>query len=114
MRVNPEQRARLVSEGAGRFRLEGEVGFMTVMQLLEESRRLFAGEGRVRLDLSGVDRINSAGLSLVIEWLREAQRDGREIRISKPPSALMAIARICEVEDILSPAIVGAEGAASA
>jgi len=112
VRVNAEQRARLVAEGAGRFRLEGEVGFVTVMRLLEESRRLFADEERIRLDLSGVERINSAGLALVIEWIREARREGREIAVSKPPQALMAIARICEVEDILAPALAGSESAA--
>lgn len=105
MRVNPEQRARLIPEGAGRFRVEGEVGFMTVMKLLEDSRGLFSDEERVRLDLGGVQRINSAGLALLIEWLREVRRQGHELHVSNPPQALLAMARICEVEDILAPAL---------
>lgn len=114
MRVNPEQRARLVPEGAGRFRVEGEVGFMTVMKLLEDSYQLFADEERVRLDLGGVTRINSAGLALLIEWLREVRRPGHELVVSNPPDVLLAMARICEVEDILASALAPAGAESSA
>lgn len=100
---HPAERARLSNEGAGRFRLEGEVGFGTVMHLLNESRELFEHEERVRLDLSGVERINSAGLALVIEWLREARHESKELEIHNPPAELMAMASICDVEDLLQP-----------
>ena len=97
----PAERAGFVHEGAGRFRLEGEVGFGTVMHLLHESRHQFEHEQHVRLDFAGVERINSAGLALVIEWMREAQRDGWTLEIDNPPQELLAVARICDVEDIL-------------
>lgn len=98
---HPAERARLSGEGAGRFRLEGEVGFGTAMHLLHESRALFEHEERVRLDFSGVERINSAGLALVIEWLREARHESRTLEISNPPAGLMAMARICDVEGLI-------------
>lgn len=104
---HPAERARFVNEGAGRFRLEGEVGFGTVMYLLHESHHQFEHEQRVRLDLASVERINSAGLALVIEWMREAQRDGWTLEINNPPKELLAVARICDVEDILQ-SVLGA------
>jgi len=103
---HPAERARFVHEGAGRFRLEGEVAFGTVMHLLHESRHQFEHEQRVRLDFAGVERINSAGLALVIEWMREAQRDGWTLEINNPPQELLAVARICDVEDILQSVLV--------
>lgn len=103
---NPAERARLSGEGAGRFQLEGEVGFGTVMHLLNESRALFEHEERVRLDFSGVERINSAGLALVIEWLRESRHESRTLEINNPPEELLAMARICDVEDLLRPVSV--------
>ncbi len=105
MKIDPGQRARLIPEGAGRFRLEGEVGFVTVMKLLEDSKEAFQREERIRLDMGGVDRINSAGLALVLEWVREARQEQRQLILSRPPPALMAIARICEVEDVLTAAL---------
>lgn len=99
----PAARARFVNEGAGRFSLEGEVGFGTVMDLLRESHTLFEHEERVRLNFSGVERINSAGLALIIEWMREARHASRILQISNPPEELLAMARICDVEDLLQP-----------
>lgn len=103
--------ARLVGEGAGRFSLEGEVGFGTVMQLLHDSRPQFEHEPHVRLDFSGVEKIDSAGLALVIEWMRDAQQSGHNLEIRNPPQRLLALARISDVERLLEPLI--APGSAS-
>ena len=98
---HPGERVSLVNEGAGRFRLEGDVGFGTVMHLLHDSRHQFEHEERVRLDFGGVERINSAGLALVIEWMREARQGGWTIELINPPEELLAVARICDVEELL-------------
>lgn len=95
--------ARLVGEGAGRYRLEGEVGFATVMHLLHESRASFEHEPNIRLDFSGVETIDSAGLALVIEWIREAKHQGHSLEIRNPPQRLLALARISDVERLLEP-----------
>lgn len=97
--------ARLVGEGAGRYRLEGEVSFATVMHLLHESRPSFEYEPNIRLDFSGVESIDSAGLALVIEWIREARRHGHSLEIHNAPQRLIALARISDVERLLKPLI---------
>ena len=99
-------RAHLRGEGAGRFRLEGEVTFSTVMHLLHESRSLFENESIVRLDMSAVDKFDSAGLALAVEWLREFAQGGRKLEIRNPPERLLALARISDVERLLKPLIV--------
>lgn len=101
----PSLNARIMSEGAGRFRIEGEVDFKSVMQLLHQSRALFRHEERVRLDLSGVERINSAGLALLIEWIKEARRGSWLLELSNLPEELMAMARICDVEGLIRTVI---------
>lgn len=95
--------ARLVGEGAGRYRLEGDVSFATVMHLLHESRSMFEHEPNIRLDFSGVESIDSAGLALVIEWMREANQGERKLEIRNPPQRLIALARISDVERLLQP-----------
>ncbi len=99
--------ARLVGEGAGRYRLEGEVSFATVMHLLHESRPKFEHEPRIRLDFSGVESIDSAGLALVIEWMREAKQQQHNLEIRNPPQRLLALARISDVERLLQPIMAG-------
>ncbi|MGH8426537.1 MAG: STAS domain-containing protein [Gammaproteobacteria bacterium] len=111
MRIGREFTARLIPEGEGHFQIEGEVVFATVMKLLEESRELFTDCEHIALDFAGVTRINTAGLGLVIEWLRWARHEGRALSISHPPAALLSLARICEAEGIIAPALAAAEEA---
>ena len=99
-------RVHLLGEGAGRFRLEGEVSFATVMQLLHDSRALFDNEPIVRLDMSAVDKFDSAGLALAFEWLREFTQSGRKLEIRNPPERFLALAQISDVERLLRPLIV--------
>ncbi|MGH8274629.1 MAG: STAS domain-containing protein [Gammaproteobacteria bacterium] len=97
--------ARLEPAGEERFRLVGELGFGTVMALLKESEEAFAEKPEITLDLAGVTRANSAGIALLVEWLRRARHDKRRLRFVNVPDEALAIARICEVEPLLEPAI---------
>jgi len=71
--------------------------------LLHESRPSFEYEPNIRLDFSGVESIDSAGLALVIEWIREARRHGHSLEIHNAPQRLIALARISDVERLLKP-----------
>jgi len=106
--------ARLVGEGAGRYRLEGEVSFATVMHLLHESRSGFEHEPHIRLDFSGVESIDSAGLALVIEWIREAKQHGSSLELHNAPQRLLALARISDVERLLQPLMVAKDDGGAA
>jgi phospholipid transport system transporter-binding protein len=105
VRLNEAAEARLVADGEGRFYVEGDVIFVTVMRLLAESHALFADEQRIEVDLGRVGRINTAGLALIIEWLRRSRQEGRTFLIRRPPAALTALARICEAEEIISSSL---------
>ncbi len=94
--------AKLVPLTAGRYSVSGELSFATVTDLLRQSRSLFAGESSMELDLSGVTHADSAGLSLLIEWLRQARLQGRQLRYVALPAQLKALAAISEVEGLLA------------
>lgn len=94
--------AKLVSLEAGRYSVNGELSFATVTDLLLQSRSLFAGESSIEVDLTGVTHVDSAGLSLLIEWLRQAHLQGRQLRYVALPAQLNALASISEVEGLLA------------
>jgi phospholipid transport system transporter-binding protein len=109
--MNPDLKpadARLVSAGEDRFKLEGELGFPTVMGLLEESEAAFGEAKEITLDLSGVTRINSAGIALLVEWVARARHAERKLHFVNLPEEALAIARICNVEPLLVPPIASA------
>jgi len=93
---------RLEAVAAGRFRLEGELSFETVPALVPRGGDLFAAGGEVSLDLAQVARADSAGVALLIEWRREAQRRGRNIRFENIPPQMQAIARLSHVDQLLA------------
>jgi len=93
--------AGFIDRGNGSWMLEGELDFQTVPDVLDRSAPVMAGEGAIQVDLQGVTRADSAGLALLLEWLRKSKRAGRSITFVNVPGQLLSIARICGLEEIL-------------
>lgn len=93
--------AKLESLGNGRFRVSGVLNAATVGEVLEQSRDRFVNATDLEIDLAGVSESDSAGLALLIEWLRLARKGGRAVHYQNAPEQITALARISEVEDLL-------------
>jgi phospholipid transport system transporter-binding protein len=94
--------ARFTDKGNGDWLLEGELDFATVPGVLQHAGADMRGVDGIRVDLKGVTRADSAGLALLVEWLRESERAGVPIRFINIPVQLLSIARVCGLEEILS------------
>lgn len=92
--------ATLIATAPDRFALSGELSFATVTSLLAQSRSLFAAVTSLDIDLSGVKHADSAGLSLLLAWLRFGKREGKAIRYRGLPAQLRALATISEVDSL--------------
>lgn len=93
----------LSASGAGRLAVRGELGFDTAAALLKRSDGAFAdGQGPLQIDLAGVTQADSAGLALLLEWRARAARAGRQIQFLNLPPQILAVARISEVEELLT------------
>ncbi len=85
-----------------RFKVSGELTFATVTELLEQSRGLFAQAGEsLEVELEAVERADSAGLALLIEWMRLANAQGKTIHFSSLPEQMKAIAVASDLDTIL-------------
>jgi len=98
------QPGRLVASGPGRFELAGTVGFDDAARLLAEGDAAFATLPAVEVDLARITRADSAGLALLIEWLLAARAAGRQLRYSNVPAAVVSLAGISDVAELLAPA----------
>lgn len=95
--------ATLRGTGDGRFALKGALTLSTVTALRSQGRRSFAGAtGDIVVDLGGIDRTDSGGLALLVDWLAWAQAAGRRLTFTALPEALRALARVSDVEDLLA------------
>lgn len=93
---------KLEDLGEGRFALSGNMTFRTAEKILRQSEDPFEQHTRLEIDLSGVERADSAGLALLLEWITWANHTVREIRFLKMPERVLAIARTTEVESLLT------------
>lgn len=94
-------RAVITGEGA-RLQLSGVLEHANVPTLREQGRALIGqGSGPLVLDCAGVERSNSAGLALLLAWLRDAQAAGRPLTIAGLPSELRQIADVSDALELL-------------
>lgn len=100
--THPHPVTEITSSEPGVLRVSGELTFSTVSAALERSRPLLeAAKGWLVMELADVVRVDSAGLALLIQWMRMARERGVDILFRHIPEQLMAIARASDLEAIL-------------
>ncbi len=90
----------MISCDGGNCKVRGPLTISNAAAVLEEGVRLFTGE-RVRVDLAEVTEVDSAALSLLLEWRRAAQRDDRQIEFINLPQNLLSLASLYGVSELL-------------
>jgi phospholipid transport system transporter-binding protein len=71
-----------------------------VVALLAQGAQRFTAPS-VTVDLSGVTEVDSSALSLLLEWRREAARNGREIRFRNLPASMKSLAELYGISELL-------------
>jgi len=96
-------RHAFVALAADAYRLEAALTFATVAMLRKPGLALIAGAGGgLTFDLEAVPAVDSAGLALLIDWLASARARSCELHYAKPAQTLLSLARLSEVEPLLS------------
>lgn len=85
-----------------RSRVNGVLHFTTVTALLKDGSEAIADGRAAVIDLSGVADSDSSGLALLIEWLSVARAEKRSLRYENIPAQLHQLARLSEVEELLT------------
>lgn len=84
------------------FEVKGPLQFATVPDVWRSSLPLFSGRHqRLTFDLAGVSRADSAGLALLVEWMREAGKKGIEVHFTNIPAQLEALATASHLRELL-------------
>ena len=89
----------IVCEGE-RCSVEGALTMTNVTAVLEESKRVFQAP-RIVVDLKGVTEVDSAALSLLLEWRRNAAAEKRAIEYTNLPANLRTLADLYGVSELL-------------
>lgn len=90
----------MISCENGRCTVQGPLTMGNVTAVLEESAPLFTAP-QVVVDLSGVTEVDSAAVSLLLEWRRQAQAASRKIEFANLPANLKSLADLYGVSDLV-------------
>lgn len=81
--------------------VSGDMDMRTVPELLRSSAGLFNGRTDIVVDMSGVRRADSAGVALLVEWLRQAREREAALTLRNVPAQMWAIIKISDLESCL-------------
>jgi phospholipid transport system transporter-binding protein len=92
-----------LAAGEGALLAEGPLTFASARHAREVGLAALArgGTGPLIVDCKGVTACDSAGLTVLIDWLAAARAQRRALRFAHLPQGLRALGRISEVEELL-------------
>ena len=88
--------------GSERSQVVGLLDFGTVTPMLPLGASAIIAGHASTIDLGGVTGGDSSGLALLIEWLSVAKEAQRSLRYENMPRQLRQLARLSEVEELLT------------
>ncbi len=84
----------------GRLVVRGRLTIATVPALFETGLQHLTSEDLL-VDLSQVEAVDSAAVSMLLGWTRAAQRSQRTLRVTGLPDDLLSLARLYGVDELL-------------
>ena len=90
----------MIAREDGRLMVGGRLTISTVPALFEEGLQHLASEDLL-VDFSKVEAVDCAAVSMLLGWLRAAQRNQRALRVTGIPDDLLSLARLYGVDELL-------------
>jgi len=95
------EQSTITPQGEGIIMIEGAMTFSTVNQLLANSQTYFVSQSELLIDLTKVAQADSAGVALLVEWLRIAKCQQAVLNFRNIPAQMWAIIEVSGLEDRL-------------
>lgn len=80
--------------------VKGDIDFTNVMSVYQQSMRKLKPLKQWHFDFSALKSSNSAGLALMVEWMKVARQQNKEIKFKNLSSDLNAIANLAGLTEL--------------
>ncbi|MGJ0483072.1 MAG: STAS domain-containing protein [Methylomicrobium sp.] len=87
-------RLNIIDKGAGHFLVDGDLTFATINKRTVKSLNFLTTQKEITIDLGQVRNTDSAGLALMIEWIKYCRAKRALLRFSNVPKQLLSLARL--------------------
>ncbi len=95
---------RLTSISASEAKLAGDLTMHTVAAILPQGFALInQAEDVWRLDMAAVEQVSSAGVALLLEWLKAVEKSGKTFELQNLPEHMLSIIEISGLEPLFTP-----------
>lgn len=84
------------------MRLQGKLSFTNVMQLFADFKQKIADANHITLNFSDVTASDSAGLALIIEFLKYANLNNKKVTIQNIPEGISSLAKAASLDKLLA------------
>lgn len=91
----------MIERDGNQLRISGALTITNVAALCEAGKQQFGG-GDLVVDLAAVTEVDSAALSLLFEWRREARRSNAQISFRNLPASLQSLATLYGVSELVA------------
>jgi phospholipid transport system transporter-binding protein len=87
-------RLNIIRESAGQFVIDGDLTFATIDKQTLKSFSFLKGAKEITIDLGRVSSTDSAGLALMIEWIKYSRHNRTQIAFKNIPEQLLNLAKL--------------------
>jgi len=84
----------IIKQGPRHFVIDGDLTFATIDKQTLKSFVFLKSASEVTIDLSGVANTDSAGLALMIEWIKYARHNRTQLSFKNIPEQLLNLAKL--------------------
>lgn len=88
-------------EHSKRFVVTGEMTLESAKLALVKSKGVFDAVNDIEIDLQHVTQADSAGLALLVDWMRAAKKAKKSIAFKHLPEQMNAIAKASGLDELL-------------
>lgn len=84
------------------WKVEGDLNYATSASLYEKARAAMAAQLPASVDLAAVERVDSAGVALMLDWIRAARARQQSLAFHNVPPHMQRIADLCGVAHLFT------------
>jgi len=84
----------IIKESAGHIVIDGDLTFATIDKQTLKSFSFLNTSKEITIDLSRVSSTDSAGLALMIEWIRYSRQNRTQLSFKNIPEQLLNLAKL--------------------
>jgi len=99
----------VLERSGGRLEIKGALTFATARKARQQGLHLLSVSSvrALEVDCSGITASDSAGLTVLLDWLAAAKRENRSLQLRNLPEPIRAVAQISDVTELLEAGVAG-------